>query len=287
MAVIFEELEGSPTFAIDRRSEKATRMTRVAWEDIDAAAAELMPLIGFPFAPFPGRPLLMVSSFRIEPFIPVPLGLGEVPPYYPGGAKFTIEYETFPFDLTTPDKDSGPSGGEDDAVIEYTVNFAGEFLTLGENQLVWFLPDTWPAAGGSDEVKAGQTAGKVVPNLEHALQIHYVVFPPWQAIRDCLGCVNLQRVAGAQPQTLLFLGAEIKRSLNTSSLKLWQLAYKFAEKNMGPDGIDYGLIVQKRWIGWNHFWRDATSRYEPLMQRNGQQVYMSTDQFPKLFQNAS
>jgi hypothetical protein len=290
MVVSYEELGGSPTLSANRTGSTAKRMVRIAWNDIDNLMLELMPVYGSSFNPltqlpgwfatFPNRPGLVVESVEFEPFVPErPLGLGEVPPQYPGGAKATINYKTPEFDST---------------FFNYSVNIGGEMLTLPSYSLQW--ANAWSPIAKQHQaalpVKAGQAFGSVsvigdvqggfvVPTIEHTLEWHYVAFPPFSSIRAMVGTVNTQEFLGAPRATLLFLGAEISREWTLGGRKYFQMKYRFAEKNVSAPffagiidaGVGNVVVDTDDVPGWNYFYRPETGLFERLLRSNGGNVY--------------
>jgi hypothetical protein len=264
----YEELENSPSITMDRRGGSAQRVVRIAWDDINAFFLELFPnpYNGWGTAIFPGYPWLVVDRVRVEPFDPAPRGLNEEINYFPGGARVTVDYappERDPSlqggaqgDKSGPGAGPGSTGGNtgsDQAFVTHKVSVGGEFITWPSKNLQWQDPAKgsaqWdPAPAKEFEVSGDTSAAVVMPLIEHTISWAQVLWPPWLAIRQCLGRVNAYEFAGAPPGTLLFLGAEASRELTPTGIKAWQLDYKFSEKN-------YNALNPARPMGWNYFLR--------------------------------
>lgn len=270
MAVWYEELEGSPTINMDRRGGSAQRKVRIAWGDIDAFFQELFPdpFFGYTGAFFPGYPWLVVDSVAVEPFDPNnPTGQNEAINTFPAGARVTVNYKPPELDQghqggPTGDR-SGPGGttgsagnqqGQSQTFVTHKVSAGGEFITWPSKNLRWMR-----AANGLDtpnqpqpereyDVAADSSAAVAIPLLEHSISWGSVEWPPWTAIRQCLGKVNAYSFAGAGPGTLLFLGCDASRELTSTGVKAWNLEYKLSEKNVNSANPALPM-------GWNYFLR--------------------------------
>lgn len=262
---LYEELEGSPVLTYTRgKGGTAKQMFRMPWEQVDDFLALIFPspyisgtrIIIPPARIYPDKLWMVAKSTDIEPFDPMsPSGLFQAPNYYPGGAKVTVNYETPEFDQSNPTND-GPAGNDTVTFVTYKVSVGGEFLTYPSNSLRWDQPsDTTlvdsPGAPLSPRylsVGDDTQAAVIIPLLEHTLTWTQVAFPPWRAIRTCLGKVNAYNFCGTPPETLLFMGCEASRDVTNQGIRCWNLEYKFAEKNQNP----YNLNDPQ---GWNHFLR--------------------------------
>jgi hypothetical protein len=267
----YEELEGSPTIEGGRKGVTATRIVRIAWEDINAFMFEIFPDPFFGYQGnsfFPGFEWLRASKAKIEPFQPnSPSGMNEVMNVYPGGAKVTVTY-TNPAedqgmqggaagDHSGPGKNAGSSGGhdgEDNQFLTHKVSVGGQFLTWPKKNLQWQLSAStgaaWtPGAPYKDFEVGPETLNQVVVvQLEHTISWSFVLWPPWTAIRQCIGTVNEVAIAGCPPECALFTGVEASQKITNTGGKAWTLDYKFSEKN---ENASDPLNPQ----GWNFFLR--------------------------------
>ena len=109
MSVAFEELEGSPRIQLNEQGVIGLRTFRVAWDDWQTLARELVGTfrtigLATQFLPpieFPGLPNLIVVDVKVEPFDPqnpdgsAGVTLGARTNAYPaGGARLTATYAT-------------------------------------------------------------------------------------------------------------------------------------------------------------------------------------------------
>jgi hypothetical protein len=235
---------------------------------------------------FPGIPWLLATKCTFKPVgdDKLILGLNTVPPSY---LKYevTVDFETVKYDTcglgvsqqvgsaalpvsTSPyvpdyqnaDK-SGPGGGQFvigscQPLVDIKISVGVEYLVLPYNAMQWSDPADsslkgQPAATTSKQnaLREGTGYGILIPQVQHHLTWHQVAWPPWASIRLCLGKVNALPFNGSPPETALFLGGEINKTITNAGTKLWTLGYKFAEKNQNP----YDAANP---VGWNHFLRN-------------------------------
>ena len=65
------------------------------------------------------------------------------------------------------------------------------------------------------------------------------------------------------PETLLFLGAELKRDIMSNGVRAWELTYHFSERQVDSELSCKvgGQVVENSDIGgWNHFWRQEKKK---------------------------
>ena len=257
----FEELEGSPRMKVKRGKITAEMDIKIAWNLVSDFLSLIFPapyvsgnlIIIPPPACYPGFRWLFADSVSIDPFDPnSPKGDLTFPNTYDGGARIKIEF-------TTPEWDVNPqsttNGIEPITMVTQKISTGGEFVTWPSLGLQWERSGDWagqpfpgePANRNSvviDDVQASM----MIPIIEHETNWQYVPYPPWKAIRACIGKVNAYPIFGAMPETLLFLGAEAHREITTNGLRMWNMTYKFAEKNMNPNDSSNPQ-------GWNHYLR--------------------------------
>lgn len=261
MALTYDELEGSPSFVMDRDGGSARRVIKVPWSDIGRAILEVFPgaAFGYPYtASVPGFPWLRASRMSIDAWNPEhPTGSNEEMNTYPGGAKIAIDYT--PYKWPDSDATDTPAGANSDiqdvAFLEHKINFGGEYLTWPNNGVRW-NSDTEetveysPNSGRVDPEKADKlfkvfedvNVGITIPTIEHSLNWNYVRFPPWTGIRNCLGKVNEVLHMGCAPETLLFTGATAERTYSTQGSPTWKIEYRLSEKCLNyPLRIRYKL----------------------------------------------
>ncbi len=255
----FEELEGSPTMKVKRGKVTAQMSLKIAWHLVDDFLFRIFPppyvsgkfIIIPPPAAYPGTKWLFADTVSIEPFDPAsPKGNNTFPNTYDGGARVTI-------DFATPEWDANPAGSPIDPITMVTqkMSSGGEFVTWPALGLQWERSGNWsglPFPGDppnrNNVVIDDVNASMMIPIIEHETNWQYVPYPPWQSIRACIGKVNAYKIFGALPETLLFLGCEATRETTNRGLKMWNLTYKYAEKNMNP-------LDPSNPQGWNHYLR--------------------------------
>lgn len=254
--VAWNELTGSPSFDVQPDGAAAERRGLVAWSDLDEFVAEIFPpsvaegsSIGqVAGAPFPGRPFLRAESIRIQPFgdrITGPDALQEftTSPEYTQ-AVLTIRYAT---PKSAQSEEESDEEGDPVPFLRHRWSVGGEFLSLPASGLEW--------AGMSDVVPEDINAGIFVPTIEHEVRMPRVTFPPFAAIRDRVGTVNASAITfstGAiDPETLLFLGAEMEREVMSDGTRAWNIAYRFTERRVYPQDQDVSAVG---FGGWNHCW---------------------------------
>lgn len=254
--VAWNELTGSPSFEVRPDGASAERCGLIAWNDLDVLIAEVFPpsepgagsLGQAAGAPFPGRPHLRAESIRIQPFGDRIVGpdtsqeFASFPEYAQG--VLTIRYVT-PKAAQTEDE----SEGEGDPVpfLRHRWSVGGEFLSLPASGLEW--------AESSDVVPEDINAGVFVPTIEHEILMPRVVAPPFSIIRDRVGTVNAASLAFStgtiDPETLLFLGAEIEREVMSDGSRAWNMTYRFSERRVYPQDQNPATAG---FGGWNHCW---------------------------------
>lgn len=271
MAVAYQELDDSPTIRMDRRGGSATRKVLIAWKDIEPFMLEVFPspFNGYGTASYPRFPWLVVDSVDVGPFVPAPRGNNEPINTFPGGALITVNYKPPDMeggmqggpkgDPSGPGGKDGSSGGQqgsDQTFVTHEVDIGGTFITYPSKNFRWHYPSTSAVAFAQDNeyAVAGDTiTGVIQPHAEHTISWHQVAWPPWAAIRQCLGKVNAYRFGGAPRGTLLFLGAKAKREFTNKGVKAWTLDFKVSEKNANASNP-----LNPR--GWNYFLRPDGKR---------------------------
>lgn len=260
MPIAYEELGGSPRIVMNREGGNARRIVKIAWSDIGRAILEIFPgaAFGYPYtASMPGFPWLRAATMDIEPFDPDnPTGTGQIMNTYPTGAKVTVGYETLKWpDPNSSKFDNGPDNGDlnDVTFLEQRLTFGGEYLTWPNNGVKWAKDVNGNVPAGSGGAGAGGAVpavvvyqdvnvGVVIPTIEHELTWNYVAFPPWSAIRSCLGKVNGDVHMNCFPETLLFNGAVAERTYSILGAPTWKLTYRISEKCYNyPIGATRGL----------------------------------------------
>ena len=247
MSLVYEELEGSPSFTMDREGGSGRRIIKIAWSDIGRAILEVFPgaLFGYPYtAAMPGFAWLRASRMSIDPFDPAAMfGTNQSINTYKSGAKVTIDYTPYKW----PDQSfkDGPEGANSDienvVFLEQKINFGGEYLTFPNTGVRWNMDgdgvNTFSPGGGGGgagdkkfQVFENINVGIIIPTIEHTMTWNYVSYPPWSGIRNCLGKVNNAVHMGCYAETLLFNGCSAERTYSTTGGPTWKIEYRISEK---------------------------------------------------------
>jgi hypothetical protein len=164
-----------------------------------------------------------------------------------------VEYKTLPYEQ---------ADSEADQIITRRVTLGGQYLTL-------------PAVGFKF-ADAGQTFSnpegycqKFIGEISHEITVHRAHAVPYAYIRGLVGKVNHALWQGAAAETVLFIGAEVQQSVYSDGSVLYQITYKFQERNV--DGNTQ--------IGWNYVFDPTASkknlqgRWRRILQHNGEPLY--------------
>jgi len=292
--VAWNELSGSPTFDVRPDGATAERRGLVEWQNLDELVGEIFPptvpgeedLGQGAGAPFPGRPHLRAESLRIQPFGDRIIGpdttqdFSTSPSYE--RAVLTVRYAT---PKSAQSEEESNDEGDPVPFLRHRWSVGGEFLSLPSPGLEW--------ASMSGVVPEDVNAGIFVPTIEHEVTMPHVTQPPFIAIRDRIGTVNAAAVqfsTGAiDPETLLFLGAELEREVMTNGDRAWRIAYRFSERRVFPQDQD---PVAVGFGGWNHYWLGNGSdggwyRLQRKTSSGGDQHLFRKTSFTELFQPES
>lgn len=253
----FDELPNSPTFSGGRDGPKAQRRLMIAWSDTDSFLAAIFPAAirtgkGWTFpvsASFPGKNWMTAQEYKVDPWDKdktIGYDSNVVRAY--DFAVVTIDYKSPEYDPNKTD----PAKQGDQILADYSSAYSAEMLKLGVSGWIWET--------GGDIIKNEEaTVAKVVVQIEHTLTWNYVPYPPFSTIGRTAGCVNSDtKLFFAPAETLLFTGAEIKRSYHsTDGDQSWKVTYKFLQRLVN-DGSGTA-------IGWNHMWRNDKGTWDKPM----------------------
>ena len=280
MSVPFKELAGSPQESYGPDGMKAQRRLLCAWEDRQALVRKLLG-DGYDFgarrAGLPAGRAVVAMRVAVAPFESRPDHqprfddvTRHVNGYSGQYAELTVEYELLDANRSRRDLPEP----EPHTFLTYRMDSWGQYLALAQQSHVWQShPDVaWPAAA-FPSIR--------IPHPQHRVQWHRVLDPPWEAIRQCVGCVNAAEFLGAPAETLLLEGIAadhefIALDAFQEPAYAWRLQYVFREK-----AVKYGGGV----YGWNHAFRPlpaTTPGYERLCDGNGAGLYATAD-FARLF----
>ena len=281
MTVAFEELEGSPRIQLNEQGITGLRTFRVAWEDWQALARELVGsyrTLGLAtqfLAPieFPGLPNLIVVDVQVAPFDPqnpdgsAGVTLGARTNAYPaGGARLSATYATR-FDQQHRSRNDLPDVPKGTYLI-YRADLGAE------RQAVPGRAWRWSGSLSADRVPDDVNPGILVPSESFTLDWRRVPRPPWSKIRALRGKVNSAPLLGAAAGTVMFLGARVSRQFQfLDDGGFWRLEYRFAEN---AKTLSDGTTK----VGWNYFFKEtalAGEHWVAIEDRDGNPPYVSGD----------
>jgi hypothetical protein len=288
MNVAFKELAGSPVENYGLRGIKSERRVLCAWEDRQALTTQLLGS-GYSFgsatpqAPYPGSDNVVAMQVKIEPFEARPDDAGQftditaqLNSYSGQFALVTITYELLVIGGLKNHTPNTPGG----TYLTYRMDFSSQTMTMPGQSLQWESDQNIPVPPESVPILR-------VPVIEHHLTWHLVPNPPWDAVRNCVGCVNQSDFLGAAAETVLFDGATAEKqfvSLDQTNAPqyAWKLTYLFREK-----AIKYPAAPGSppETFGWNHAYRSlpySAPGFDRLLDTNGNTLYCGVD-FSPLF----
>lgn len=281
--ISYAEHEGSPTYQVSNSKLTPTRIFNIAWGDVDAFIGELFPsaqqagtdyTVGTPLT-FPDKDWLVPQSASVAPLDPQnpvwddAAGMNSYPA---GGALVTVQFGQ---DTTNTSNDGSDS---DMKLVTHDVSIGGEFLTLPKAHCLW-----WDAGGANERIQEEDVnPGKLIPTLEHTVTMHNVVAIPWTAIGAKFGSVNegdfsLADFTAAEG-TLLYLGPNANHDINLSGSQAWTISHRFSQR------IVAGEAVAGAAIGWNHFFRPSSGKWQHVVVNAEEDSIYPYATFIELFQ---
>lgn len=288
--VLYEELEGSPTFRANDGGLTAIQKWKLEWDQIDALLEEAFPtklpignkidhVLGLLF---PGKDWLAATNIAIAPLkgaVPVwdaSVGRNK---YVDGGAVATITYTHREGELPEPGTDENDPNDTNIVIASREVTIGGEFLVMPNQGLkVETVPGTFETIQNEDV-----RAGKLIPTVEHTLTMHRVPEIPFNSIVTIVGKVNeFQALFDAPIETLLFLGARARRDRTTRGDTMWELEYRWSQRIIATeDDIDGDGLGE--WATWNHYWIPDVGKWLRVWTKDDKRIYPLTS-FAPLFQ---
>ena len=276
IGIIFKEMAREAAEAesaqedFERGKIRARRVFKVAWEkrhdfifgELGGARVIGGRVVTIQPTQYPDLPGVLARSASARGFGPAKIGDSNLAEY--DHALITVEYET-------PDP-LEPIQGE--AFLTEQLTFGGEYLTMPNGP--FRFPKGAPIfleAGFQIRTEAGKKVTvpenqdvkkdpvKSMPTAEYSLQLHKHPNPPWDAILDLLGTVNLADFAPLRllffpAGTLRFVGAQSTRETlidplgNNPATTAWNVTYKFVYRRI-PWNL---LYVPWRENGWTNGW---------------------------------
>jgi len=176
------------------------------------------PHVGTPFPDLIG---LYASNVRLEPFGKSILS---------GGYEFcriTVDYTT---------REESKEGAQDDgALVDESVEFAGEMLTKGDGK---FDPESGSGLNAPKEI----VGGTWYPRIEYVItKVVADVNAELRIIRKKTGKVNSTGWKGGKKEHWLFEGASARNFTNNDGDMMWRFTYRF---------------VYREEISWQMAWND-------------------------------
>jgi hypothetical protein len=272
MPVPYEELANSPSFKIDRNGlGTCKREVKIGWTNIVPFVTEVLPnpFNGFGSAVAPLFPNMAVQDVDIVPFQPGdPIGDDGTGVNLFDYAKITVNYKNFTF-------------------VMHKITYSGEFITWPSSALHWLNPIARTrliaaplggvGLGGGPALRIPQRVvvqdrsvgaqtliAIIIPQIEHTYDYDFAVFPPFDAIRLCMGKVNAKPIGSAAAGTVLFAGCSVDQNITPGAWNTWnlnqatKLQYKMIEKNLNAGDAQTGQ-------GWNYFLRPETGKFERMV----------------------
>jgi hypothetical protein len=259
----FDEDVGSPVFSFRPFQSTARRTGKIPGSQLTNLLNELFPLGLQPKVLSSEYNWLFAQGLHAEPYFggdgkaetPAPDEFGSVSQDIDvlntyADLKVTIEYGT-----NQPGNNPENQGDDPVELLEHRWSTGGEFVTLPSGGFQWHPDD----GDVDDDVRPGL----LLPHFEQSITWPRVENPPFSIIRDRIGCVNNSTVnfvtGSCPPETLLFLGAELHRTVLTTGALAWDVTYRFSERRCPLAESDtLGGVSGAASIsvgGWNHFFR--------------------------------
>lgn len=257
MPVARVPVSGYPRFNFTPRSGSITWKWRINWADITPFLYEIFPASTstsiFQSEAEPLSKKLYASSVDIEALggEQARFSTGLAGDYtstnlYQNGAIATVTYSTPESNLTDTGS-SNPNTNGDDPVpfLSHSWSCGGEYINFDdEAKITWGTFEdngvnslrTVPVV--SNDTAKGVEAGFAIPTIEHQIKWSKVKKPPFEVIRDRIGCINSDniwlRTTGSKrpvlPQCLMFIGAELSQDVFADGSKGWEMTYRFSER---------------------------------------------------------
>lgn len=254
MAVVFEELEGSPSFRVTAGGRfQGTRRFKVAWNDCADFVVELVggyrmeegSFVYTPPATFPLASHATVVEAQVEPFPPDNPDGSELASLTIGANRYeyalvTAQYGML-FDATNKsraDLPDVPAG----TYLTYSSDLGAEYESIPGRSFVWY--------DDGEPVPDDMYPGILVPTEEVRLAWHRVPSPPWDAMRDLRGKVNDSAFLNHAPGTVLFQGARTSREFQLQDPGMFRLDYHFRVREV------QSTASGSTKYGWNFRYRE-------------------------------
>lgn len=267
LGIPYEKIDGPHVQYDDNSGWTASETVKLLWSN---ALGFTSALFGAPVvtgggiwlwtepAQLAGFPGLVAKSISIDPFDRDAPGLCVAPP--------SSSHCTFVINFGSIRNDQSPEN-DDQTRFEHKMSIGGQFMTIPSRGWKWN-----DGTFAQDDIPLGQ----MIPTIEHELHWPKVLNPPLAAIRAAMGSTNSATFLGGPPETVLFIGANLSRTVTAQQAKAWDVTYRMSEKTYKEEGT--GTIVT-----WNHFYRSdgaGGGKWDILKSKTGRKVYKSTSFTP-------
>lgn len=256
---------GYPRFNFTPRSGSITWKWRINWSDVSAFLYEIFPAsTNTSIYQSEAEPLsqkLFASSVEIEP-----LG-GEAARFstgingdythsnlYQNGAIATVTYSTPESNLSDSGHNPNSNGNDPVPFLSHSWSCGGEYVNFDDQAKLNWGTFAAPISGlsglssqltPSNDSAKGIEAGFAIPTIEHQIRWSKVKNPPFETIRECIGCVNSDaiwlRTTGNKrpilPECMMFIGAELSQDVFADGSKGWEMTYRFSERVIKAEQI--------------------------------------------------
>lgn len=249
---------GYPRFNFTPRSGSITWKWRINWSDVSAFLYEIFPAsTNTSIYQSEAEPLsqkLFASSVEIEPLggDAARFSTGINGDYthsnlYQNGAVATVTYSTPESNLSDGGHNPNSNGNDPVPFLSHSWSCGGEYVNFDDQAKL-----TWGTfAGGANGVDVlsssptasndsakGVEAGFPISTIEHQIRWSKVKKPPFEIIRDRVGCVNSDviwlRTTGNKrpilPECMYFAGVELSQDVFADGSKGWEMTYRFSER---------------------------------------------------------
>ena len=280
MPVTVYELPGSPRGSFQNGRMTATRELKVAWSDIEAYMAELMPattVVGstvsqYPGAAFPYIAGLYVESFTWEPFWGKDDRITNecsIPVQY-DSVRFTVNYAVPNYPVT---QEQAAEQQDPVPFLEHAITSGGQLLDIA-------APNDWRFQVSTALVGDDVPVAVMVGTTQHSVHWPRVVQPNWPNLDNFCGHVNEETfyLGGKEypAETLLYINYDRRDVVMTNGTTSHDLTLHFEGKRVKNSAASVSEGYDE-YGGHNHFWDKDAAAWAKVY-RSGA---TSTHPFPK------
>jgi hypothetical protein len=266
----YETLDGSPKISCNWQGTSLVEEIKLSWADVTPFLSESYRPSSIPGTGTsttygrccPYYPWMETDTVEVVPFDP------EATPETCPWAKAVITYRTKVYEKGGARGMPGPEipvGGN--IVVTYNGTIGAETWSFPKTNLFWQSADG-PVLNQDPDANLY----KLIPTTSHQLTFERVKLPPWEALSNAIGKVNLgQWLFGAPSGSLMFLGVNSSASADNAGNVLWRLEYRFEEKVISfANGKFFGS-------GWLMSYSSQLTGFFLVTDYAGNQLYDSAD----------